>query len=170
MGILIKGTTKKAIVADNKVKVGKKEIVHKDIREIKYQLGSWTQNGFITFCTNDKDELVNTLENTVWNKHSIRFWGTQNDKAREILDCFDGKIAITDVKLKEQQLKELGKIYCPRCLSTNVSGKHKGYNAAKGTVGLLLMGRIGLILGATKAYDIKTKCNNCGHRWTEKQG
>jgi len=169
MEILVKGTIKKAIFTQNKVKIGKKEIPHEDIKEIKYQFGDWKQNGFLTLVINDKDRLANTLEGSIWNKHSIRFWFTQNDKVKAILKYFDGKIAITDVKLIKQHLQESGTMYCPRCLSTNINGKHKGYNTAKGTVGMLLMGRIGLMLGATKAYDIKARCNDCGRKWTEKQ-
>lgn len=170
MEIIIKGTTKKVIFTNDKIKIRKREILHEDVKEIKYQLGSWTQNGFITFVVDDKDRLVNTLNNSIWNKHSVRFWFTQNEKVKEILNYFDGKIPITDVKLMEQQLKEAEVIYCPRCLSTNIEGKHKGYSAAKGTAGMLLMGRIGLMLGATSANDIKARCNDCGHKWVEKQG
>lgn len=61
-------------------------------------------------------------------------------------------------EVRRQQLEESGQAYCPKCLSTSVTAKKKGYSVGWG----LLAGPLAGAIGANK---IRCVCLKCGHEW-----
>lgn len=56
-------------------------------------------------------------------------------------------------------------IKCPRCGSHQISVNQKGYGIAKGAIGTVLLGPVGLVAGGIGKNKIKITCLNCGHSW-----
>lgn len=62
-------------------------------------------------------------------------------------------------KQKRKELEASGVAYCPKCLSTSVTGAKRGYSAGQAILtGSLLMGAVG-------ANKTKCVCLKCGHKW-----
>lgn len=62
-------------------------------------------------------------------------------------------------KQKRKELEESGVAYCPKCLSTSITGAKRGYSAGQAILtGSLLMGAVG-------ANKTKCVCLKCGHKW-----
>lgn len=57
------------------------------------------------------------------------------------------------------ELEKSGVAYCPKCLSTSVTGTKRGYSAGQA----LLTGN--LLIGAVGANKTKCVCLKCGHTW-----
>lgn len=62
-----------------------------------------------------------------------------------------------------QQVKQSGAMYCPVCLSTNITTIKKGYSAKKGITGAVLFGGVGLVGGAIGSNNVKVVCLDCGN-------
>jgi len=60
---------------------------------------------------------------------------------------------------------ERGKVACPRCGSTQVSGGQKGYRSGRAAAGCLLLGPVGLLGGLFGSGEVMATCLNCGHQW-----
>lgn len=56
-------------------------------------------------------------------------------------------------------------IKCPKCGCTQVHSSKKGYDAAGGVAGAVLLGPLGLALGAAEKNDVWITCLHCGHKW-----
>lgn len=62
-------------------------------------------------------------------------------------------------KQKRKELEASGVAYCPKCLSTSITGAKRGYSAGQAILtGSLLMGAVG-------ANKTKCVCLKCGHKW-----
>lgn len=61
---------------------------------------------------------------------------------------------------RRRQLEEANQAFCPRCLSTSITAKRRGYNI---TQALLLRGVQYGMLGMNRVQCI---CMKCGHTWT----
>lgn len=180
MEILIKGILKKAIITNDKVKVGRLEIKKDEITEIKYQMATtWTQ-GFVTFCTNVGGQDVEKLEDANLDKNSIQFYKKRNEEVRKILEYFKDKVTLTDIQQaqkdakedlnqKEKELKESGEIYCPKCLSTQIQAGKKGFRTGKAVAGSLIVGPAGLLAGSFGSKKVELMCLKCGHKWKPKR-
>ena len=57
-------------------------------------------------------------------------------------------------------------IKCPKCGSTQITAKTKGFGLGKAAVGGLLLGPVGLLGGLIGSKKIKVICLNCGNEWT----
>lgn len=184
MEILIKGILKKAVITDDKVKVGRLEIKNDEITEIKYQMATTWIQGFITFCTNVGGQSVKKLEDTSLDKNSIQFYKKRNEEVEKVLEYFKDKVILTDIqqsqknakenlkqkeKQKEKELKESGKLYCPKCLSTQIQAGEKGFRTGKAIAGRLIAGPIGLLAGNFGSKKVELICLECGHRWEPKK-
>ena len=64
-----------------------------------------------------------------------------------------------DRKKQIAELEKSGVAYCPKCLSTSVTGAKRGYSAGQA----ILTGN--LLIGAVGANKTKCVCLKCGHKW-----
>ncbi|EPY2274500.1 hypothetical protein ACXAUS_003399 [Clostridium sporogenes] len=168
MNIEIKGIFKKAIITDNNIKVGRLEIENNEITEIKYQLATWKDQGFITFCTEKGGQKVKSLNDATLNKNSIMFYKGSNEKVEEVLKFFSGKVTLTEIteikKENQNKPKPTTKaqnddvVCCPKCGSTQITANKKGFSVGKA----VLLGGIGGFIGKNK---IEITCLKCGYSW-----
>jgi len=71
---------------------------------------------------------------------------------------------------RAHELESQGIAYCPKCLSTSLSGHKKGFGIGKAVVGAAMTGGIGLIAGNIGAKKVRITCLNCGHQfWAGKR-
>lgn len=56
-------------------------------------------------------------------------------------------------------------IKCPKCKSTQITSKTKGFGLGKAAVGGILLGPIGLAGGLLGSKKIKVVCLKCGKEW-----
>jgi hypothetical protein len=54
---------------------------------------------------------------------------------------------------------------CPRCGSTSLAIKNRGFSAGKAAVGGLLLGPLGLLIGAKGSNETIRVCLNCKHEF-----
>lgn len=69
---------------------------------------------------------------------------------------------------REEKIKELnsqGIIYCPKCLSTQVTANKRGFSAGKAIAGNIVAGPVGLVAGAFGSRTVEITCLKCGYRW-----
>ncbi|ENJ9653541.1 hypothetical protein AB2T14_001149 [Clostridium botulinum] len=166
MNIEIKYIIKKAIITDDKVKIGKIEIQNSEITEIKYQMATLGTQGFLTFCTEKGGQNVKSLNEATLNKNSIMFYKGSNEKVEEVLKFFSKKVTLTEITeiKKENQNKPTTKtknddvVRCPKCGSTQITANKKGFSVGKA----VLLGGIGGFIGKNK---IEITCLRCGYSW-----
>lgn len=68
-------------------------------------------------------------------------------------------------KARIAELEESSQVYCPKCLSTSVSGNKKGFGIGKAVVGAVAFGGIGLMAGNIGAKKVICTCLKCGYQW-----
>ncbi|WP_142414388.1 hypothetical protein [Hathewaya massiliensis] len=68
-------------------------------------------------------------------------------------------------KERVQQLKKERIPYCPKCHSTSITTQNKKLSVGRATVGGVLFGGVGAVLGGLTSNKIKKVCLNCGHKW-----
>jgi len=165
VNIEIKYIIKKAIITDDKVKIGKIEIQNSEITEIKYQMATLGTQGFLTFCTEKGGQNVKSLNEATLNKNSIMFYKGSNEKVEEVLKFFSEKVKLTEAKEinKEDQNKSKTKaqndvVCCPKCGSTQITANKRGFSVGKA----VLLGGIGGFIGKNK---IEITCLKCGYSW-----
>lgn len=61
--------------------------------------------------------------------------------------------------------KSDSKISCPRCGSSQITTKNKGFGLGKAIVGGLLLGPVGLLGGAIGSNKTLVVCLKCGKEW-----
>lgn len=66
---------------------------------------------------------------------------------------------------KIEQFKANDIVYCPKCLSQQVSAQKKGFSAGKAIAGVVLTGGIGLVGGAIGANKMQLVCLKCGNQF-----
>ncbi|WP_053071130.1 hypothetical protein [Clostridium botulinum] len=59
---------------------------------------------------------------------------------------------------KKAELDEQGEVYCPKCLSTQITANKKGFSVKKA----VLLGGVGGFIGKNK---IEITCLKCGYKW-----
>ncbi len=57
-------------------------------------------------------------------------------------------------------------IKCPKCQSTQITPKKKGFSLGKAAAGGVLLGPVGLLGGVFGSNKIDIVCMNCGHSWS----
>lgn len=68
----------------------------------------------------------------------------------------------------EDRMKELdrqGIAYCPKCASTGITARKRGFSIGKGLAGSLISPSAGLLAGAIGANKTECVCLKCGHTW-----
>lgn len=77
---------------------------------------------------------------------------------------------VTRFQDKKRELNEQGVAYCPKCLSTSLSGNKKGFGIGKAIIGVAATGGIGLIAGNIGAKKVRVTCLKCGYQfWAGKR-
>lgn len=66
---------------------------------------------------------------------------------------------------RKAELDKQGVVYCPKCLSTSVTGDKKGFGIGKAVVGASLVGGLGLMAGNINAKKVRLTCMKCGYQW-----
>ncbi len=56
---------------------------------------------------------------------------------------------------------------CPQCGSQNIQMDEKGFDIGEAIAGNILLGPIGILLGAMESDDTVYKCKACGYEWSE---
>ncbi len=80
-----------------------------------------------------------------------------------------GKAELEEFEEKKEKLEEEGKIYCPKCLSTNVQGGKAGFRKGKAAAGAIIAGPVGLAAGGIGSGKVELMCLECGHKWKPKK-
>nr|DAL55726.1 MAG TPA_asm: zinc-ribbon domain protein [Caudoviricetes sp.] len=62
---------------------------------------------------------------------------------------------------------EMEGLFCPKCHSRKIHIDKKGYSLAKGVIGAVVAGPLGLIAGKHKSNKVRYTCLNCSHQWTD---
>lgn len=75
------------------------------------------------------------------------------------------KLQVEKEKLKIMQQQNEDVARCPKCGSTSLSEKKKGYGVGKAAVGGLIVGPFGLLAGGIGANKRQIKCLKCGHEF-----
>lgn len=65
----------------------------------------------------------------------------------------------------DREAHEMKGLFCPKCHSRNIHIDKKGYSLAKGVVGDLLLGPVGLIAGKHKSNKLRYTCLDCHNQW-----
>ena len=66
---------------------------------------------------------------------------------------------------KKAELEASGQVYCPKCLSTSITGNKKGFGIGKAVIGAAAFGGIGLAAGNIGAKKVICTCLKCGYQW-----
>lgn len=66
---------------------------------------------------------------------------------------------------RKAELDKQGIAYCPKCLSTSITGDKKGFGIGKAVVGAYLVGGLGLMAGNINAKKVRLTCMKCGYQW-----
>lgn len=77
-----------------------------------------------------------------------------------------------EIEEKENRKKELDKqgvVYCPKCLSTQITANRKGFGLGKAVTGGIIAGPVGLLGGCIGKNKIKCTCLNCGNTFNPGQ-
>lgn len=72
-----------------------------------------------------------------------------------------------DFAAEGDALNKSGTLHCPKCHSKNIHVDKKGYSLAKGIIGDILLGPVGLIAGKHKSNKLRFTCLSCNHQWTK---
>ena len=135
---------------------GKRLDLHKVIRN--YGMG-WRKSGAYGYLSlefgisrQEAKEILEPLyaahagEKVTFGQSLMATFSLEADKARE-------------ETMRKIQMDREGIVYCPKCLSTSISGEKRGYSAGQAILtGSLLMGAVG-------ANKTKCVCLKCGHKW-----
>lgn len=173
--------------ATDAIFVGSKAIDVNTINGVKLCRATFTSNGFITICTKDgaghnvtnakeaaKDEnsiLFNQLQNATFEKIATEISGSLGlPLNRDVLTTTGAALkSIADEQNYQQervaQLKRDGVVFCPRCKSTSITYQSKKLSLGRASVGGVLAGGAGAILGGQSSKKGYNKCMNCGHKW-----
>lgn len=54
---------------------------------------------------------------------------------------------------------------CPRCYSTQIIRKKRGFSWGLGILGFFLFPVFGILLGLCGKNRLRSHCTNCGHKW-----
>ena len=79
-----------------------------------------------------------------------------------------GKSQQAEKAAKKQRIAELeasGKVYCPKCLSTEVTAQKKGFGFVRGALGAAVGLDVGMIAGGIGSKKIVLTCLKCGYQW-----
>lgn len=68
-------------------------------------------------------------------------------------------------KQRRQQLDAQGSLYCPKCLSTAVDVRSKGFSFGRAVLGGMISPAIGMAASASTLGKLKCTCLKCGHKW-----
>lgn len=91
-------------------------------------------------------------------------YATQPDAAmRDLKRALAPKKAERDERKAE--LDKQGIAYCPKCLSTSITGDKKGFGIGKAVIGASLVGGLGLMAGNINAKKVRLTCMKCGYQW-----
>ena len=74
-------------------------------------------------------------------------------------------------KIKKEQYIEKRKegiLCCPKCFSTNIHTDKKGFKVGKALTGVLFLGAVGGLAGASGANKLITTCLDCGKEFNPK--
>lgn len=55
---------------------------------------------------------------------------------------------------------------CPRCVSTAIHFKKRGFGWVAGLIGFFFLPPFGLLFGLIGRRKLKYTCSECGHKWT----
>lgn len=66
---------------------------------------------------------------------------------------------------RKNELEASGQIYCPKCLSTNISANQKGFSFIRGALGANIALDVALIAGGIGSKKIICTCLKCGYQW-----
>ena len=82
-----------------------------------------------------------------------------SDKARSCPHC--------GCPLSENESKSFNDdiLCCPKCMSRELHAEKSGFSGGKATVGLALVGTVGLLAGTIGSRDIKITCLKCGNQF-----
>lgn len=81
------------------------------------------------------------------------------------LEADKQKQALNEHDERKAELDKQGVAYCPKCLSTSITGDKKGFGIGKAVVGASLVGGLGLMAGNIHAKKVRLTCMKCGHQW-----
>ena len=69
-------------------------------------------------------------------------------------------------KARIATLEQEGVVYCPKCLSTSISGNKKGFGIGKAIIGsAIATNPLGLVAGNLGAKKVRCTCMKCGYSW-----
>ncbi len=68
-------------------------------------------------------------------------------------------------KQRIADLEASGKVYCPKCLSTEVTAQKKGFGFVRGALGVAVGVDVGMIAGGIGSKKIVLTCLKCGYQW-----
>lgn len=111
-------------------------------------------NGILRFLENPEEDLeINKKEKIgVFQQINIE---TENPKPKKA----------DEEKERLLRLKKEGIPYCPKCKSTSLTTTNKKLSVGRATVGGVLLGGAGAILGGLTSKKIELLCMNCGNKF-----
>lgn len=130
------------------------------------------ENNDSPFNENIENEVITKLKE-VNSKFFLSEY--QRNKIREILindrkeKQRENQIIITEESKQDEVSQAIDEqdnmIHCPKCNSTQITAKKRGFGVGKAVVGHLILGPIGLLGGFHKSSKMKVVCLNCGKEW-----
>lgn len=141
--------------------------------------------GYITFLPKAESSAFKNNSDEKKDRYSILFGIFQNKIFKSLANDLSSELGIELEDLsssltstsrndrkneRKRELDEQGVAYCPKCLSTSLSGSKKGFGIGKAIVGGAMTGGIGLVAGNIGAKKVRVTCLKCGHQfWAGKQ-
>jgi tellurium resistance protein TerD len=77
--------------------------------------------------------------------------------------CYCGKIH------EKIEAQNTNLIKCPKCGSSQITTKTRGFSLGYAAIGDILLGPVGLLGGLIGSKKIVIVCLNCGHEWNLKK-
>lgn len=74
-----------------------------------------------------------------------------------------------DLPISGQEEENKEHVYCPYCLSENITYGKEGFSAGQALTGAVLTGGIGLLAGFIGSKDVRLTCLKCGKRFELKE-
>lgn len=147
--MILKGILGKIALNKESVVVKNKSIPISDIMEVKFQKGTFQENGYIAFCTGDGiGEKIHQLSDLAFNKNGLMFMMNMNDTACKMASMIMEEIG-------QESLSDEADIKAVNSL-TKTDAKIKKLEEKK------LKEEIKLVKEQRKQVENVAKCPKCG--------
>lgn len=147
---------------------GQKVDLHQIVRVYGTGLRKTGAYAYLQSCYHISKEQAAELLDPIYSAHKdekISFWESTKDAfSMEMKRTIEND---PKTKRKEQiaKLEAEGKVYCPKCLSTEVTAHKRGFGFGRAVIGGAVGLDVGMLAGGLGSNKIVLTCMKCGYQW-----